>query len=417
MRPGWTVGGSTVGGVPYGLLTGLLVFAVLVGLTLLAPRRPRWFVGLGFRVAAAYNELPFVFIALIGATAVVPLLVGGPDGVGEWLAFVLAIAIILGLAVIAGHGFRARPAVMRALDEGLGPGWRDHVDPALLAGLRTRTPLLRILFMPFVFRPPGVRRVRDVSYAGAGRANRLDIVHHRSRPQRAPVLVHLHGGGYHGGRKNVEARALLFHLARRGWVTVSANYRLRPGAGFPEHLDDAKCLIAWLREHGHRYGADPDTLFLCGSSAGAHLATIAALTQNDLLYQPGVEDADTSVTAVVCLSGWYGGYYELGDATSEVGVLGHGAVDAPPFFIAHGTADTLAHIETARRFVDHLRAGSANPVVFAELPRGQHAFDLFRSQRFEAVVDGIEAFAARVRDGTVGWSGSGPVRPNQSRPG
>jgi acetyl esterase/lipase len=40
---------------------------------------------------------------------------------------------------------------------------------------------------------------------------------------------------------------------------------------------------------------------------------------------------------------------------------------------------------------------SSNPVVYAELPGGQHAFDLFHSPRFEAVVDGIEAFAAWVR--------------------
>jgi hypothetical protein len=36
-------------------------------------------------------------------------------------------------------------------------------------------------------------------------------------------------------------------------------------------------------------------------------------------------------------------------------------------------------------------------VVYAELPGAQHAFDLFHSLRFEAVVDGIEAFAAWVR--------------------
>jgi hypothetical protein len=48
-------------------------------------------------------------------------------------------------------------------------------------------------------------------------------------------------------------------------------------------------------------------------------------------------------------------------------------------------------------FVSHLRAGSRSPVVFAELPHGQHSFDLFHSLRFSAVVDGIEAFAAWVR--------------------
>lgn len=97
------------------------------------------------------------------------------------------------------------------------------------------------------------------------------------------------------------------------------------------------------------------------------------------------------------LYGWFGGYYGIGAPESEVGVLGHTADDAPPFFIAHGAKDSLAFIETALRFVAHLRSGSSNPVVFAELPHDQHAFDLFHFFRFSAVVDGIEAFAAWVR--------------------
>ena len=39
------------------------------------------------------------------------------------------------------------------------------------------------------------------------------------------------------------------------------------------------------------------------------------------------------------------------------------------------------------------------PVVYAELPGGHHTFDLFHSIRFEAVVDGVEAFSAWVRSG------------------
>ncbi len=51
----------------------------------------------------------------------------------------------------------------------------------------------------------------------------------------------------------------------------------------------------------------------------------------------------------------------------------------------------------ARHFADKLRQTSAAPVVYAELKGGHHAFDLYHSLRFEAVIDAIEAFAARVR--------------------
>ena len=51
----------------------------------------------------------------------------------------------------------------------------------------------------------------------------------------------------------------------------------------------------------------------------------------------------------------------------------------------------------ARLLVERLRSTSSNPVVYAELPGGQHGFDRFHSLRFDAVVDAIEAFAASVR--------------------
>jgi acetyl esterase/lipase len=322
----------------------------------------------------------------------------------------LNILVVLGLLIIAWRGARERSVVERAVDDGLGHGWRDATSARLLDAIRKRPPLGRILAMPFVFRPSSVGRARNVPYGGAGRFNLLDVYHHRSKPNGAPVLVYFHGGGYSSGRKSLTGRALLFRLASRGWVTISANYRLRPHATFFDHLVDVKRVIAWVREHGHEYGADASMLFLSGGSAGGHLSCIASLTQNDPRYQPGFEEADTSVTAVASLYGWYGGYYEIGGAASEVGVLGHPADDAPPFFIAHGAEDTLATIDTARRFVAHLRAASPNPVVFAELPHGQHAFDLFHSFRFSAVVDGIEAFTAWVRT-QVPQDSTGPRRP------
>ncbi|MFI7286897.1 alpha/beta hydrolase [Streptomyces anulatus] len=70
--------------------------------------------------------------------------------------------------------------------------------------------------------------------------------------------------------------------------------------------------------------------------------------------------------------------------------------DAPPFLIAHGDLDALVDTENPRALVTALRAVSASPVVYVELPGAHHAFDLFHSFRFEALIDGIEDFAAWV---------------------
>lgn len=130
-------------------------------------------------------------------------------------------------------------------------------------------------------------------------------------------------------------------------------------------------------------------MFLAESSAGGHLALRAALTPDD----PGGE---TSVAGVICLYGYYGRVARDGPSSSR---LAYSTADAPPFFVAHGDQDGLVIVEDARGFVEQLRATSSNPVVYAELPAGQHGFDLFRSRRFDSVVDAIEAFTAHVRSG------------------
>ena len=309
------------------------------------------------------------------------------------MAFGLAVLTTIGLGVVAWRGLRAGPVGARALSEGLGAGWRTAVDPGIAARLRRRLPFASILFAPFFVRRRDVERIANVSYGDAGSSNLLDVYRHRSHPSGGPTLIHLHGGAFRKGRKSRETRPLLYRLASLGWVCISANYRLRPAATFPDPLIDVKKVIAWTRAHGHEYGADPAIVFVAGSSAGGHLAALAALTPNDPVFQSGFELADTSVAAAISLYGYYGPV----NGPPSSSPVAHVREDGPPFFVAHGEKDTLVLVEDARHFVEQLRSTSSNPVVYAELPGAQHTFDLFHSLRFEAVVDAIEGFAAWVR--------------------
>ena len=110
-----------------------------------------------------------------------------------------------------------------------------------------------------------------------------------------PALLQIHGGGWVIGDKREQGIPLLTHLAAQGWVGFNANYRLSPAATFPDHLVDCKRAIAWIREHADEYGVDPDFLCVTGGSAGGHLTALVGLTVGDPRFQPGFEDADTSV--------------------------------------------------------------------------------------------------------------------------
>jgi len=70
---------------------------------------------------------------------------------------------------------------------------------------------------------------------------------------------------------------------------------------------------------------------------------------------------------------------------------------APPFFVFHGSNDTLVPVEVARQFVVALRAVSNSTVAYAELPLAQHAFDVLASLRCQATTAGVAAFLDAVR--------------------
>ncbi|WP_369134017.1 alpha/beta hydrolase [Modestobacter sp. I12A-02662] len=369
-----------------GSVAALVLYA---GSVLLAPepiRRPRALAVASYLVGLGVSE-PQLFLVLVLITTVPALGSSGllDDPAGWWL-LALAALTCAGLALLALRSVRAGDTVRRAVAEGLGEE-TGRRRPGLLRALH-------VLVAPFPVHPRRVERIADLAYGDAGRRNRLDVYRPRFRPAGAPTLVHLHGGGYVSGAKHREARALLHRMAAESWVCVSADYPLRPAAGFVDHVGDVERVLARVREHGPAYGADPDTVVVSGSSAGGHLATLAALTPGEPAFQPGFEQADTTVTAAVCL---YGRCYgrAAGDSPPSSSLDLH-AAHAPPFFLARGDRDSYLPVEGARAFAARLRRSSSPPVVYAELPGGQHGFDRFRSLRFDAVGDGVAAFLAGV---------------------
>ncbi len=379
--------------MPGGYLQVVAIIALYTVLVLWPPRRPRALAVAVFIVSHLVNELPFIALGVLLAGTVLGLLHGGLGSTGGLAVVGLAALTALGLLEVARRGLLARQVVERSLDQQLGRSWRSVARRGDQSRWRR---LARNLLAPLPLRPRSVQRIKNINYGEAGRRNRLDLYRGRGAVAGGgPVLIHFHGGHFQIGGKSREARPLLHRLASRGWVCVSANYRLGQAGRFPNSLIDAKRVISWARSHAAEYGADPSLLIVAGSSAGAHLASMAALTPNDPAFQPGFEEADTAVTAAVCLYGYYGDREVAGLPPSSPEA--YVSPDAPPFLVAHGDNDRLVPIAHADHFVRLLRTCSAGPVVFLELPGAEHSFDLFHSLRFDEVIDAIEVFAAWVR--------------------
>lgn len=266
-----------------------------------------------------------------------------------------------------------------------------------------------------------VEKTGTVRYGPHGRANLADIWRRADLPRngRAPVLLQVPGGAWAIGMRRPQAYPLMSHLAERGWVCVSIAYRVSPAHTWPDHIVDVKRALAWIKENIAAYGGDPDFVAITGGSAGGHLAALAALTPGDRNYQPGFEDADTSVAAAVPVYGRYDWFGEDGPGRPEfLALLSRFVVKrpfagnrqiyvdaspiarvnttAPPFFVLHGEDDSIIPVGESREFVEALRAVSASPVAYSTIPHAQHSFDFFGSPRGHYTAEAIARFLSWV---------------------
>jgi acetyl esterase/lipase len=356
-------------------------------------------------------ELAPQLVVLTLLEVVTFVLLGGVDGPRGWVALGLAGLTVVGLLRLIRSSEEAADVAGKALaDMPDGPEPDSEVEA---------TSRLRRFFVPMSFSHPDVERLVDVPYSEVSKRHRLDVYRHKDHPTGSPTLLQVHGGGWVIGDKREQGRPLMLHLASRGWVCFAPNYRLSPRATWPDHLVDVKRALAWVRENGSEYGADPGFVVLTGGSAGGHLVAMAALTANDPRYQPGFENVDTSVAGCVPYYGVYDLVGETGTKAARVrrrhlldrlvmkttddevyrdaSPLSAVRSDAPPFLVIHGRNDTLVPVAEARLFVERLRAVSSSPVLYVELPGTQHAFDVFPSIRSSHVVRAVGRFVELLR--------------------
>jgi acetyl esterase/lipase len=384
---------------PWLLLAAGLAFLLLTANGLWPQRHPLLMfqslvAGLAIREAAVHQllwQLPVV-LALI--------MIGGLDQWPGVVGAVLAAVAWLGLAVL--FELARRDALHLRSHHEAPPTDRPAAYPSM-----------HLLLPALAFMRRDIVVQRHVEYCTIeGICLRLDVFRPRAPGRLRPAIVQVHGGAWVTGNKWAQGVPLLGQLASLGWVGFNVDYRLSPRAAFPAHLVDIKRAIAWVREHAEEYGVDPSFVVVTGGSAGAHLAALVGLTAGDPRYQPGFEDADTSVAAVAA----FYGIYDLTERRRPLGRVVRWALeravikaryeddpeafvraspievvhpDAPPFYVVHGRADAVIPVEGARAFVERLREVSRAPVAYLEVPGGGHAFDILPSPRTAATVEVI----------------------------
>jgi acetyl esterase/lipase len=227
--------------------------------------------------------------------------------------------------------------------------------------------------------PVGFIAVRDLDYAGQGKARqKLDLyLPEKPGEKPLPLIVYIHGGGWQAGNKS--DTNLLFELIKSGdYAGASIGYRLTNEGPWPMQIHDVKAALRWLNAHAKDHGYDSAKIGLTGISAGGHLVSLLGTSS-------GVKELDGSVGAagalpkISCVANFCGpanfltfdgkGSVIVGDkpgsalfklfggpmsqhlaeakAASPVTYV---SSDDPPFLHIHGTADTLVPYAQAEEF-------------------------------------------------------------------
>lgn len=151
---------------------------------------------------------------------------------------------------------------------------------------------------------------KDIRYAMVGNQPLLlDFYTPEIQIPERPFMVWVHGGAWKGGSKS---DVPILALRKHGFAIASVDYRLSPVAKFPAQIHDIKAAIQYLRVHATSLNVAPDNVVLAGSSAGGHLAVLAAVTDGvvalDLPTSMSVEQAisDKTTTQVKGVVSFFG---------------------------------------------------------------------------------------------------------------
>ncbi|MGI4743648.1 MAG: alpha/beta hydrolase fold domain-containing protein [Janthinobacterium lividum] len=210
------------------------------------------------------------------------------------------------------------------------------------------------------------------------------------------TIVFLHGGGYYLSDKAREERYIQPYL-KKGFNVVNMNYRIK--RGIPIATEDLTYALNFLKTNNATYHLNLDRVILTGFSAGAHIASLVAVTANDPAYSPKLASG-IGIAGVVNFSGPVGGLdvvekVFMGNEVpvmKEIGValfpettdyapkeyiqkyepITYFDKNDPPFFIWQGGKDDQVPPVTFEKFVALLQQDPRkNEVLF--IPEGQHS--------------------------------------------
>lgn len=174
-------------------------------------------------------------------------------------------------------------------------------------------------------------------------------------------------------------------LAERGVVLAAVQVRSSGEAKFPAQTEDLLAAMRHIAADADRWHIDPQRMYLCGQSSGAHLSLLTALIRR----QEITAASDLCLRGLIAISAPTDmslcgskpscdllGVEKFSDAPEKVAAASCGtyitdAAELPPMLLVHGTKDDIVPIEHSRRLYGQLQK-NGKPVELYEVPGVGH---------------------------------------------
>lgn len=202
-----------------------------------------------------------------------------------------------------------------------------------------------------------------------GKKMKLDLYLPKTKNGKIPLIIFAHGGGWVlGSRRQIEVGVL--RQLERGFAVASVSYSLSIWAKFPQQIYESKAAIRWLRANAEPLGFDAENFIFWGVSAGGHLSNIIGTTSGTIILEGDLGKNLNVSSAVQKVISWYAptdllqmknnrfwafptdlttSFY-LGffihkkiKKTKIANPLNYINKKTPPFFLTHGTKDTIVN--------------------------------------------------------------------------
>jgi len=255
--------------------------------------------------------------------------------------------------------------------------------------------------------PKGFTKQIDVVYTRVnGWDGRMDLYLPPTGGAPSPIIINIHGGGWNKGTK--ESQSGFSGFFKKGYAVANVEYRLSQQAPAPAAVEDARCALIYLINNAKKLNIDPTKIVIMGASAGAHLALVGGLLENDHRFDTNCPTKEkVKVLAIVDKYGitnvgtwpsksgkqWLGPHYSDEAFVQSVSPLYLVKKTSPPTFIVHGDADpTVAYSQSVDLHKKLLAMGVKTE--FVTVPGGLHG--KFSAEENKRVNDAIMKFLTEV---------------------